>query len=140
VQITDQEAENINNPPAPLSAFKAGLVLQIDNTVAEIYNRFTRFEQEYTLRESQAQAYKDLGYTGTVPEQVAAFATPAGIDAQSAADLILFQANNLRAALAQLGVRRMRKYEVVNAADASTAQAKYDEIMLEVEAIGSSLS
>lgn len=140
--VLDEDGESLRAPTVSESAadLKTQLVTSIDDAVAAIYLRFTRFESEYTLRESQAQAFKDAGYTGTVPEQVAAFATPAGLDAQTATDLILSQAANLRGALALLGVKRMRKYEVINAADAVTAQAKFDEISAEIKAIGDSLS
>lgn len=127
-------------PITSLTEKKDKFSSDIDDLVAAIYNRFTRFESEYTLREAQAQAYKDAGYTGTVPQQVAAFATPAGMDAETATDLILSQAANLRAALAMLGAKRMRKYEIINAEDAEAAQAKFDEISAEINAIGDSLS
>lgn len=145
VEITDigvvpDQSWTAEPVPFSLSETKAVLTAAIDNAVAAIYNRFTRFEPEYTLREAQAQAFKDAGYTGPVPEQVAAFATPAGMDAQAATDLILSEAANLRAALAALGAKRMRKYEIINAADAATAQAKHDEILAEIEAIGNALN
>lgn len=111
----------------------------IDDAVAEIYARFMRFQAEYTEREAQAQAYKDAGYTGDVPVQVAAFAGPAGKTGQQAADIILSQAAQLRGALSQLGVLRMRKYEVLAAPDAATAQAIADAILGAVAQIGSAL-
>ena len=89
-------------------ALRSGLVTQIDEAVAAIYGRFTRFAIEYQEREAQAQAYKDAGYTGTVPAMVSQFATPAGMQAQAATDLILSQAANLRAAQAALSALRMR--------------------------------
>jgi len=119
---------------------KRQLVTQIDDAVASIYLRFTRFESEYELRESQAQAYKNAGYTGTTPEQVMAFANPAGMDYESATNLILNQAAQLRTALAQLGVQRMRKYEILNAATAAAVHAKYTEISAAIKAIGDSLA
>lgn len=139
-EISEEVAAALSNPPKSLPEIKAELVTAVDNSVASIYQRFTRFESEYTLRESQAQAFKDANYTGTVPEQVAAFATPAGMTPEAATDLILSQAANLRGALSLLGVKRMRKYEVINAADAAAAQAKFDEISAEIKAIGDSLS
>lgn len=115
------------------------LATSIDDAVAAIYARYNRFQAEYTERESQAQAYKDAGYTGDVPVQVAAFATPAGKTGQQAADIILAQAMQLRAALSQLGVLRMRKYEVLAAPDAATAQAIADAILGAVAQIGAAL-
>ena len=125
---------SVDVPPYTLQETKSILAATVDNTVAGIYNQWTRFEAEYVLRESQAQAYKDAAYTGEVPRQVAAFADRAGVPYQQATDLILSQAAGLRTALANLGDLRMRKYEILNAADAATAQAKFDEIKAAIEA------
>lgn len=123
-------------PPPPQPFDRTAAALQIDEAVAAIYGRFTRFQLEYTERESQAQAYKDAGYTGTVPPRVAEFATPAGMPAQAATDLILQQAANLRAAQGELSALRMRKYEVLRAATDDQAQAVAAEILAGVEAVG----
>lgn len=122
-------------PPAP-PFDRATAALQIDEAVAAIYGRFTRFQLEYTEREAQAQAYKDAGYTGPVPPRVAEFATPAGMPAQAATDLILQQAVNLRAAQGALSALRMRKYEVLRAATDEQAQSAALEILAAIEAIG----
>lgn len=118
---------------------KEDLAASIDDAVAAIYARYNRFQAEYTEREAQAQNYKNAGYTGDVPVQVAAFATPAGKTGQQAADIILSQAAQLRGALSQLGVLRMRKFEVLAAPDAATAQAIADAILGAVAQIGSAL-
>lgn len=123
-------------PPPPQPFDRTAAALQIDEAVAAIYGRFTRFQLEYTERESQAQAYKDAGYTGTVPPRVAEFATPAGMPAQAATDLILAQAVNLRTAQGELSALRMRKYEVLRAATDDQAQAFAAEILAGVEAVG----
>ena len=115
---------------------RAALATAIDEAVAAIYSRFTRFQLEYTERESQAQAYKDAGYTGPVPPRVAEFATPAGMPAQAATDLILAQAVNLRAAQGALSALRMRKYEVLRAATDEQAQAVAAEILDGIGTIG----
>lgn len=115
---------------------RAALATAIDESVAAIYSCFTRFQLEYTEREAQAQAYKDAGYTGTVPPRVAEFATPAGMPAKAATDLILQQAVNLRTAQGALSALRMRKYEVLRAATDEQAQAVAAEILAGVEAVG----
>ena len=125
-------------PPPPYD--RAAAALQIDEAVAAIYGRFTRFQLEYTEREAQAQAYKDAGYTGTVPPRVAEFATPAGMPAQAATDLILAQAANLRTAQGALSALRMRKYEVLRAATDEQAQAVAAEILAGVAAVGANVS
>lgn len=123
-------------PPPPPPFDRAAASLQIDEAVAAIYGRFTRFQLEYTEREAQAQAYKDAGYTGDVPPRVAEFATPAGMPAQAATDLILSQAVNLRTAQGELSALRMRKYEVMRAATDEQAQAVAAEILTGVAAVG----
>ncbi len=115
---------------------RAALATAVDEAVAAIYSRFTRFQLEYTEREAQAQAFKDAGYTGPVPPRVAEFATPAGMPAQAATDLILAQAVNLRTAQGELSALRMRKYEVLRAATDEQAQALAAEILAGVEAVG----
>lgn len=127
--------ETLTPPPGP-PFDRAAAATQIDEAVAAIYGRFTRFQLEYTEREAQAQAYKDAGYTGPVPPRVAEFATPAGMPAQAATDLILQQAVNLRTAQGELSALRMRKYEVLRAATDAQAQALAAEILAGVEAVG----
>lgn len=131
--------------PAPViaqrsQALRSGLVTQIDEAVAAIYGRFTRFAIEYQEREAQAQAYKDAGYTGTVPPRVSEFAAPAGMSAQAATDLILQQAVTLRGAQGALSALRMRKYEVLRAATDVQAQAVASEILAGVAAVGANVS
>lgn len=129
------DGENLTPPPGP-PFDRAAAALQIDEAVAAIYGRFTRFAIEYQEREAQAQAFKDAGYTGPVPPRVAEFATPAGMPAQAATDLILSQAVNLRTAQGELSALRMRKYEVLRAATDAQAQAVAAEILAGVEAVG----
>lgn len=120
------------NPPYDRHA----ATVLIDEAVAAIYGRFTRFQLEYTEREAQAKAYKDAGYTGPVPPRVAEFATPAGMPAQAATDLILQQAVSLRTAQGELSALRMRKYEVLRAATDEQAQAVAAEILAAIAAVG----
>jgi hypothetical protein len=133
------DGETLTPPPSP-PFDRAAAALQIDEAVAAIYGRFTRFQLEYTEREAQAQAYKDAGYTGPVPPRVAEFATPAGMQAQAATDLILQQAVNLRTAQGALSALRMRKYEVLRAATDVQAQAVASEILAGVAAVGANVS
>lgn len=119
---------------------RASLVTQIDEAVAAIYGRFTRFAIEYQEREQQAQAYKDAGYTGTVPHRVSEFATPAAMPANAATDLILSQAANLRTAQGALSALRMRKYEVLRAETTAQAQAVGAEILAGIATVGAQVS
>lgn len=88
------------------------LVGSIDNTAANISARWTRFAEEYKEREAAAEAFKAANFTGEVSVYISSFATAAGLDNQSAALLILQQAERLRALQQQLAVQRMRKYEL----------------------------
>ena len=127
-------------PPPPPPFDRAAAALRIDEAVAAIYGRFTRFQLEYTEREAQAKAYKDAGYTGPVPPRVAEFATPAGMQAQAATDLILSQAANLRTAQSELSALRMRKYEVLRAATDEQAQAVAEDILQSIATVGARVS
>jgi hypothetical protein len=104
----------------------------IDSLVADIYSNWTRFQQEYLSRQAAAQAFKDGGYAGDPGPWVTGFAVPAGKTNQQAADLILAQAVGLNTALATLGALRMRKYEILGAADVAAAQAAYDDIVAKI--------
>lgn len=126
-------------PPGP-PFDRAAAAQQIDEAVAGIYGRFTRFAIEYQEREAQAQAFKDAGYAGPVPAMVAQFATPAGMQAQAATDLILTQAVNLRTAQSALSALRMRKYEVLRAESDAQAQAAADAILQAIAAVGAQVS
>lgn len=128
------------NPPVVPPVDRQAMGVQIDDAVADTMSPYTRFTEEYTLRESQAQAYKDAGYTGAVPDQVAAFATPAGMQPQAATDLILSQAASLRGALDTLGKLRMQKYAVFNAANDATATATFNAIMANIKSVADALS
>ena len=131
--------------PAPViaqrsQALRSGLVTQIDEAVAAIYGRFTRFAIEYQEREAQAQAYKDAGYTGAVPPRVSEFATPAAMPVKDATDLILSQAANLRTSQGELSALRMRKYEVLRAKSDAQAQAAADAILQSIATVGAQVS
>lgn len=130
----------VDEATANVRAHRAGLVQQIDEAVAGIYTRFTRFGVEYEAREAEAQAFKDAGYTGPVPGRISEFAVPAGMEPIPATDLILAQAANLRAALGKLSALRMRKYEVTRAPNSAAAQAVATEILAAIDAAGKQVS
>lgn len=130
-QLVDAVAPVVNLPE-----FARQSATRIDDAAAAIYARVGRFMTEYEAREAQAVAYRDAGFTGTVPPRVAEFATPAGLDATTATNLILSQAAALRTALEQLSGQRMRKYEVINAPDVATAQVVEADVLARIKAIG----
>lgn len=128
----------VTPPPLP-PLDRTALAAQIDDAVAAVTSRYTRFQPEYEMREAQAAAFRDAAYTGAVPRQVAAFATPAGKTPQEATDIILAQAAQLRGALDSLGELRMRKYEVLRAATDDAARTALAEILAGVAAIDAAL-
>lgn len=122
-----------------LSDLQTQLSTNIDAVVAAVYNRWTRFDQEYVARETAARAFAAAGYEGECSVWVTSFAEPAGLSAQVAADRIIAQADALRGALEQLGVQRMRKYEIQAAVTAQAARAAHDSIVGEVTVIEAGL-
>ncbi len=88
------------------------LVDNIDDTAASILSKWTRFAEEYKLREAAAIEFKEANFTGEVSIYISSFATVSGLDNKSATLLILKQAEGLRTLQEQLAVQRMRKYEL----------------------------
>ncbi len=88
------------------------LVDNIDDTAASILSKWTRFAEEYKLREAEAIEFKEANFTGEVSIYISSFATVSGLDNKSATLLILKQAEGLRTLQEQLAVQRMRKYEL----------------------------
>lgn len=132
------------NTPEPadaqdVGAFKRDLIDKIDTRFAQIYTAFTRFKDEYDMREAAARAYKAAGYTGAVSAWISSFSSAAGISTQAAADIIITQADAAHSALPVLGGLRMRKYEVVSAADVGEAQTVADSILAQANTIAAQL-
>lgn len=111
----------------------------INDAVEQAYHHVTRFEAEYKLREQQARDYKAGGCKDDVPEQVAAFAKPAGKTACEATDIIIAQADNLRMVLGKLGVLRMRKLELKDLKTAAEVDKRTAEILAEIQPIADKL-
>ena len=112
---------------------------QIDNTIAAIYNQFTRFQMEYEAREKAAQSYKDGGYVGEPSVWVKRFADNTGITFKQCTDLVLSQANKLRKAILDLGQLRMDKYKVLNASTLEDAQVEFNIVINGANVIARSL-
>jgi hypothetical protein len=112
----------------------------IDSQVASIYSGWTRFQQEYLLRQAAAQSFKDANYVGDPGVWVTAFADAAGLSNRVATDSILGQATLLNDALEALGAQRMRKYEILKAADKTAAQSSHDDIVSHIKTIAAALS
>lgn len=123
----------------PLSETVKALSDKLDARVATIYSTWSRFQQEYLLREQAATAYKAGDYTGPCSVWITAFAAAAGITNPAATDKILEQAVLLNGALEQLGALRMRKYELLGAADGAEAQATFEDILGKINGIAAAI-
>lgn len=128
--------ETIGTSEGQYRAIWAG---QIDNAVAAIYSRFTRFQIEYSEKESAAKAYVLAEYTGEPGDWVKDYATNAGLTYKEAADAILAEATKWREALPQLGALRVQKYRILNAESLTVAQEELDRIQAAIQGISGSL-
>lgn len=127
-------------PPSPsLDDVKRDLIASIDGIVATTYSTWTRFQAEYEARQAAAQAFKDAGYVGDPGIWISSYASAAGLSNQQATDNILAQAEALSAVLASIGAQRMRKYAVLSAPDAATAQSIHDDIIAQINADAAAL-
>lgn len=113
---------------------------QINDAVEAVLQPLTRFEVEYKRREAQARAYRDAGYKGDVPCQVAAFAKPTGKTPKEAADIILAQSEMLYSLLDKLGELRMRKFELGNLKTAAEVKTRTAEIVAQIESAAAQLA
>ena len=105
----------------------------INDLVDEAYRHVTRFGPEYQLREQQAIEYKAGGYKGELPTQIAAFAQPTGKGNKEATDIVLAQAAKFRVTLEQLGILRMRKFELKNLKTAAEVDKRAAEIVAAIQ-------
>jgi hypothetical protein len=107
----------------------------VDDTVAAVLGKFTRFQMGYTQREAAAVAYRAAGYTGDPTIWITRFADNNGMSYTATADLILTQADGYRDALEQLEALRMDKYKILRAPNLVEAKAAFDTIMAQCLAI-----
>lgn len=126
--------------PSSYSVVAAELANQVDSTVANIYSQWTRFSQEYLLREQAATAYQANDYSGDCSIWITSYAVAAGVSNQTAAETIIGQANQLNNALVALGALRMRKYEILGCKDLPSVQATYLDISTQINAIAAQIA
>lgn len=134
--IVPRTAEEVQ---ATMTAIGNELSSRVDTQIAAIYAGPQRFIKEYEEREQQARDFIASGGIGEVPPRIAAFASASGMDAMSAAQLTVQQADNLRGALGQLADLRMRKYEIKRAMNRAAKQATFDDIQAKAEAIAKAI-
>jgi hypothetical protein len=124
-----------------LPVLRQRLFGQVDAIVAALYDPLTRFQVEYDERIIAANAFVANEYQGDPGIWITSFATAAQLDNNTAADRIIAQNTALRAALAQIGALRMRKYEILNCpGDAVAVQNTYDDIVSKIKVIASQMS
>ena len=116
----------------PLKDFKSNFPIN-----CEILNRFA---QEYLIREEQALAFKQANYQGDIPRQIAAITVPSGMDAKTATDLIIEQAELLREAINKIGELRMRAYELQTLTTELEINDRAAQIVLEIRKVAEVLA
>jgi hypothetical protein len=114
-------------PQESLSSLKTRLAAQLDDIVAKVYEKTSRFMSEYQLREQSAIKYREASYVGEPDNIVKGFADKAKLTYTEATDLILTQADNLRVNLVALSDLRMNKYVIASKTTIASANKVYDE-------------
>lgn len=119
-----------------LTAARANLIRQIDADTDAIYRAVQGDRaMEYVLAESDAKAYKAAGYTGTVPDSVASWASAKGQTATWAADDILTTATGWRQAQSAIRATRLTCKEQARAAtDLAPVVAQWAGFLMTVKA------
>lgn len=126
-------------PPAPtLAQVKLDLCAQVDAARDEAYaaiggNNAGRV-QEYIMARADAVAFRDAGYTGTVPVFVASWVTPER-DAQQSTDGIIATADAWTEFVGMVRSYALPgKYAVNMAADEASARAAADQAITSIAA------
>lgn len=119
-----------------LTAARANLIRQIDADTDAIYRAVQGDRaMEYVLAESDAKAYKAAGYTGTVPDSVASWASAKGQTATWATDDILTTATGWRQAQSAIRATRLTCKEQARAAtDLAPVVAQWAGFLMTVKA------
>jgi len=126
--------------PAILAQLKQSLAFAIDDRVANVIEKWTRFKEGYAKREAAAREYKLAGYTGDPTRWISSFATNANRTNQQATDIIIAQADGLNLALEDLEDLRMQKYQILRANDEAVMRSEHQRIMSEIDVIVGALS
>lgn len=126
--------------PAIIAQLKQSLASAIDDRVAEVTERWTRFKEGYARREAAAREYKLAGYVGEPSRWITSFATNANKTNQQATDIIIAQADGLNLALEDLEDLRMQKYQILRVNDEAVMRSEHQRIMSEIDVIVGALS
>lgn len=119
-----------------LTVARAALIQQIDADTDAIYRAVEGDRTtEYLRAEEEAKAYKDAGYTGTVPDSVASWASAKGESATWATDDILATATGWRQAQSSIRAARLTCKEQARAAtDLAPVVAQWAGFLVTVKA------
>ena len=91
---------------------------------------------EYRERQSAAESFKAANYQGECSRYITDFAKRAGLDNQSATNLILTQAAGLEKLQVELANQRMRKYELkMPKLTLEKMQSIHDDIIKQMDAL-----
>ena len=110
-------------------------VTSVDDTIALMIFKFTRFQMPYEKREAAAIAYRDSGYTIDPTIWITRFADNNGLAYPDACERILAQAEAYRIGLEQLEAFRMDKYQIERAPTQKLAREAYNAIMANAQAV-----
>lgn len=121
--------------PAIIAQLKQSLASAIDDRVAEVTVRWTRFKEGYAKREAAAREYKLAGYVGEPSRWITSFAVNANKTSQQATDIIIAQADGLNLALEDLEDLRMQKYKILLSNDEAVIRSEHQRIMSEIDVI-----
>ncbi len=117
----------------------ADSILVIDGAAAAAAGKWTRFTEEYQVREAAALEFKAAEYTGECSLYISSFADAAGMEYQAATDLILKQANDLRDLQSKIAAQRMSKNKLKQPGlTFEDITALRDEIVLNIKTLGDS--
>lgn len=122
-----------------LDGVKLELMASVDDAVAAVISKSTRFAIGYEQREAAAIVFRDAGYVGDPTIWVSRFAENTGMTNQAAADLILSQADHLRGKLQDLEALRMDKYKIQAAADEAAARTVCAAIIQQIKDVAATI-
>ena len=135
---TEEAAEIDSRKAGAVTAAKSAAIRKIDVDVDVIYGAVLgNRAEEYRIAKEEAQAYKDAGYTGTVPASVSGYVTAKGWTATQATDDILATAAAWLAAKDAIRAARLLRKEQVRIAttqaDINTAMAAWQAFVVYIK-------
>jgi hypothetical protein len=138
-KIGDSYSGGVFTTPTIIKS-RAEMIADVIALCDAIYAKPMLYSKEYELRESEALAYKNAGYSGSAP-RVQAYADAIGVGLNAAVDMTLAQASALRTALPLVADARMQKsFFKRNDINDAAANVKYQQVMATLNAIQAQLA